>query len=114
MEDNAVQKIEAKREKADIHIITDVATKYKIKSDAAAARLSISEYCLNMISKGKVVSPLSWSELRMLRELSSLASNTNQIAKKLNQSSNDKITIALAEEIIQTIHSVLSSIQNKK
>ena len=102
-----------KKDVSDIHIITDAATKFKIKSDAAAVRLSISQYCLDMIGKGKVESPLSADQRKLLMACAQGLNNLNQISKKLNQGYSDPITIAMAEESIFKINELLNSIQKK-
>ncbi len=101
-----------KRDCSDIHIITDASVKFKIKADAAAARLSISEYCLNMIRKGKVESPISKEELKLLRDIANVGNNLNQISKKLNQLNSDKITLAVAQQSIQKINEILNSFKS--
>jgi hypothetical protein len=100
--------------KKDLHIIVKESTRKRIKVMAAENGMTISEYCISMICKGRVVSKLNPVELKLLRDVANVANNCNQIAKKLNQLETDKVTIALAEESISKLHEILSDAHIKK
>ena len=63
-----------------------------------------------MIFKGTITARFSPIELKLLRDVSNVANNTNQIAKRLNSLEADKITIAMAENAVATLNSLLSQV----
>jgi hypothetical protein len=57
---------------------------YLLKSNARLAGVSLSEYIRNVIKKGEVKQRLSPEHLGYVRQLSGMANNINQIARKAN------------------------------
>jgi len=57
---------------------------YSLKSKARLAGITLSEYIRNVIQKSEVKQRLSPEHLGYVRQLSGMANNINQIAKKAN------------------------------
>lgn len=103
-----------KEEKVDLHLMIEARYHQKIKIASAECRLTMSEYCVNMILKGRVVARFSPSERLLLRNFQGAASNINQIAKALNKGHGDKITIAMAEDVVTKTNSLLDEFYKSK
>ena len=91
----------------DLHIIVDEAVHRKIKLNAIENNLTMSEYALRAILNTKIEARLSTRELKLLRDLAALGNNTNQIAKRLNEGQVDKLSAAMAEDVVMKISALL-------
>lgn len=98
----------------DLHIMVTKAEHCSLKSQAAMAGHTLSRYCIKLLKMGKVEARLSPTELKLLRDVANAGNNINQIAHKLNSLETDRITIAMAEETIASIHKLLTDIQNRR
>ena len=55
-----------------------------LRQSAAKSRLTLSEYARQMVLTGKVITPASPEELRLIAELTREKNNLNQLAKAQN------------------------------
>ncbi len=70
----------------------------KIKANASAARLSVSEYQRRQCIDGQVIVQQSRHDVEVVRQLLAIGNNLNQIAKKLhvtNRYHNERLETAL-------------------
>jgi len=98
----------------EIHVRLPKEQKNSWRIKAAQSNLNLSSWVIALVEKGKVVAPLSASELKLLRDFSGAANNVNQIAKKLNQLNTDKISIAVAKDVIAKMDRLLEDFQKQK
>lgn len=73
------------KRKPSIEVYLTDDQKVAIKKSAAEARMSISDYCVEMIFKGHINAPFSPEEVKLLVALSGIANNLNQAMKRVNQ-----------------------------
>jgi hypothetical protein len=97
-----------KEGKRDIHILCDATLKFKVKSDAAKVGKSISEFCVEALQTGKIVSRLSSEQMSLLRNLAHLRKVATEISGALKKDQVDKITLTIAEDVILKIDSLLN------
>jgi hypothetical protein len=95
------------KRKPSIEVYLSEEQKIVIKKAAADSRLSISEYCVEMIFKGQVYSPLSAAELKLMVDLSGMANNLNQAMKRVNQEKDSKERLAELQHVIDKIGNLL-------
>ena len=82
-----------------------------IKKKAEEAGLKISQYATQSTLKGKVVPRITPEDTRVLRNLSGLSYNVNQLAKKANTSGY--IAAALeATQLYETLRYIITKLTN--
>lgn len=96
-----------KTRKPSIEIYLTDDQKTAIRVAAAQARLSISEYCVEMIFKGYVKAPLNADQLKMHSSLASMANNLNQVVKRMHQDKESNKMINDLQEIIKKLNVIL-------
>jgi threonyl-tRNA synthetase len=64
-----------------------------IQEKAAKLGMKATKYAREMVLKGKVKSRFTLEELDLMRKLSGMANNLNQIAKKANQAGFAKVAV---------------------
>jgi Bacterial mobilisation protein (MobC) len=101
-----------KTRKPSIEIYLSDDQKWTIRKAAAETRLSISEYCVEMIFKGYVKAPLSADELKMHSSLAGMANNLNQIVKRMHQDKESNGMINEFQEIIKKLNAILDDRKN--
>jgi hypothetical protein len=74
-----------KTRKARIEILTTDEEKVRIRKAAAEARLTLTDYCLNMILKGQVIASITPEQLSLQRSIAGMAANLNQVVKRMHQ-----------------------------
>lgn len=95
------------KRKPSIEVYLSDDQKVFIKKAAADARLSISEYCVEMIFKGQIHAPLSPAELKLMVDLSGMANNLNQAMKRVNQEKDSNERLSELQQIIDKIGQLL-------
>jgi hypothetical protein len=95
------------KRKPSIEIYLTEDQKVTIKKAAAETRLSISEYCVEMIFKGSVNAPLKTEEIKMISSLTGMANNLNQVVKRMHQDKESTSSIRDVQEIIKQIEGIL-------
>lgn len=95
------------KRKPSIEVYLTEEQKVEIKKAAADARLSILDYCLEMIFKGHVNAPIGPTELKLMSSLSGMANNLNQVVKRMHQ---EKTAAGMEEvkKLIQKIEGLLT------
>jgi uncharacterized protein (DUF1778 family) len=93
--------------KPSIEIYLSDDQKVQIKKAAAEARLSISEYCVNMIFKGVVNAPMKADELKMILSLTGMANNLNQVVKRMHQDKESNKIVNELHEIVKKLNTIL-------
>lgn len=96
-----------KKRKPSIEVYLTEDQRWTIKKAAAETRLSISEYCVEMIFKGYVKAPLSADELKMHSSLAGLANNLNQVVKRMHQDKESNGMTNEFQEIIKKLNAIL-------
>jgi len=96
-----------KTRKPSIEIYLSDDQKTAIRVAAAQARLSISEYCVNMIFKGVVNAPLKADELKMILSLTGMANNLNQVVKRMHQDKESNKMMNELQEIVKKLNAIL-------
>lgn len=91
------------KRKPSIEIYLTDEQKVTVKKAAADARLSISEFCLEMIFKGKVKSALAPHEIKLMSNLSGMANNLNQVVKRMHQ---EKESTERIDEVLTVINNI--------
>lgn len=66
-----------------------------VKEQAAKLGMKATIYARGMVLKGKVKSRFTLEELDLMRKLSGMANNLNQIAKKANQAGFAKVGVEI-------------------
>ncbi len=107
MIDKVVTTVDMNKRKPSIEVYLTDEQKVAIKKAAAEARLSISEYCVEMIFKGQVNSPLSSAEIKLMVALSGMANNLNQAMKRVNQEKDSKERVKELQYMINEIGKLL-------
>jgi hypothetical protein len=93
--------------KPSIEVYMTEEQKVSIKKAAADCRLSVSEYCIKMIFEGKVNTPFSSDEVRLMVALSGMANNLNQAMKKVYETRLSEQSIIDLRTIINKIDTLL-------
>jgi hypothetical protein len=96
-----------KQRKSRIEILLSDEEKVRLKKAAAEARMSLSDYCLNIILSGQVVAPFSPDELKQMVSLTGMANNLNQMVKKAHQEKWHPARIQDLELIIDRLKQLL-------
>jgi hypothetical protein len=91
------------KRKPSIEIYLTDEQKVTVKKAAADARLSISEFCLEMIFKGQVKAALAPHEIKLMSNLSGMANNLNQVVKRMHQ---EKESSERIDEVLSVINSI--------
>lgn len=91
------------KRKPSIEIYLTDEQKVTVKKAAADARLSISEFCLEMIFKGHVNAALSPHEIKLMSNLSGMANNLNQVVRRMHQ---EKESTARVDEVLEVISNI--------
>jgi hypothetical protein len=94
--------------KPSIEIYLTDDQKIAIKKAAAEARLSISDYCVEMIFKGCVNAPFSPEQLKLMVALTGMANNLNQAMKRVNQDKNSEERLRELQIVIDEIGKLLA------
>jgi flagellin-specific chaperone FliS len=89
----------------EVYLLDD--QKVTIRKAAADARLSISEYCVQMIFKGVINAPLTSDQLKMISSLAGMANNLNQVVKRMHQDKESNEMINEFQEIIKKLNAIL-------
>ena len=79
----------------------------KLKEKAEKLGLKVTQYAREMVIKGGVKSRFTLEELDLMRKLSGLANNLNQLAKKANQAGfkpAERVLIKLVIEIMKLLN----------
>jgi uncharacterized protein (DUF1778 family) len=95
------------KRKPSIEVYMTDEQKIAIKKAAASCRLSISDYCIEMIFKGHVVSHFSPEEMKLMVQLTGMANNLNQAMKRAHQDKASTIRMDELQNIIEKISSLL-------
>jgi hypothetical protein len=95
------------KRKPSIEVYLTDEQKVFIKKAAADCRLSISDYCVQMIFKGQINAPLSPSELQLMVALTGMANNLNQAMKRVHQDSSSQERAGELQNIIDKIGQLL-------
>lgn len=104
---NFVKPFLMSKRKPSIEVYLSDDQKVIIKKAAADSRLSISEYCVEMIFKGQIHAPLSPIELKLMVDLSGMANNLNQAMKRVNQEKDSNERLSELQQIIDKIGQLL-------
>ncbi len=72
-----------------------------IKEKAAKLGMKATQYAREMVLQGKVKSRFTIEELDLMRKLSGIANNLNQIAKRANQAGFAKVGIEIIGIMVQ-------------
>lgn len=73
-----------------------------VKNSAVGARVTISDYCRDMILSGKVIMPFNSEELTLQRKLAGMANNLNQIARVMNS----RKEISSSDDVIKLMRQI--------
>lgn len=95
------------KRKPSIEVYLTEEQKISIKKSAAESRMSISDYCVEMIFKGYINAPLSPEEVKLMVDLSGMANNLNQAMKRVNQEKDSPERLIQLEAIIEKIDSIM-------
>lgn len=95
------------KRKPSIEVYLTEDQRWTIKKAAAETRLSISEYCIEMIFKGVVKAPLDVDQLKMISALTGMANNLNQVVKRMHQDKESNEMINEFQEIIKKLNAIL-------
>lgn len=72
------------KQSATVRFRVTAAQMHTLQQSAAKSRLTLSEYARQMVLTGKVITPTSPEELRLIAELTREKNNLNQLAKAQN------------------------------
>jgi len=78
----------------------------KVRERAEKLGLKVTQYARQMVLNGRVKSRFTLEELDLIRKLSGMANNLNQIAKKANQAGfkpAERVLIQLVREITKLL-----------
>lgn len=95
------------KRKPSIEVYLTDEQKVSIKKAAAECRLSISEYCVEMIFKGVIHAPLKSDEIKLMVSLTGMANNLNQAMRKVHQDGRSPERLQELETIIDKISGML-------
>lgn len=95
------------KRKPSIEVYLSDEQKVIIKKASADARLSISEYCVEMIFKGYINAPFTSDELKLMVEIAGIANNLNQAMKRVNQDKGSEERVKELERIIDRVSKFL-------
>ena len=79
----------------------------KVRGRAEKLGLKVTQYARQMVLNGRVKSRFTLEELDLIRKLSGMANNLNQIAKKANQAGfkpDERVLIQLVFEITKLLN----------
>lgn len=99
--------------KPSIEVYLSDDQKVTIRKAAADARLSLSEYCVEMIFKGVINAPLTAEQLKMISSLAGIANNVNQVVKRMHQDKESIERIQEVKEILRKLGAILDDSKNK-